>query len=201
MGTDSPLNDALLRQVVLVLRGGGVILYPTETLVGLGGDATNAATVARIGQLKGRTSDKPFLVLMRDRAAIESRYGALPAAGRRLADAFWPGPLTLIIADQRRGGTIGVRVSPHPVVRQILGHFDRPLVSTSANLANDAPASQLSQVPLAIRSAVDLAIEFPCGAASDARPSSIVDVSGEAAQIVRVGAISRADLEPLLEVS
>src|SRR3954465_3400334 len=126
------------------LRDGGLVAFPTETVYGLGADAGNAAAIARLYQAKGRPAFNPLIAHVGDLEAAR-RIAAFDARAIRLAEAFWPGPLTLVlpkapgcaVADLGTAGldTIAVRVPTHPVARQILRAFGAPVVAPSANLS------------------------------------------------------------------
>ena len=125
-----------------MLAAGGLVAFPTETVYGLGADATNAGAVARLYDAKGRPSFNPLIAHVTDMAAART-LARFDRAAERLAAAFWPGPLTLVlprrpgcpVAELATAGldTIAVRVPSHPVARDILAAFGRPLVAPSAN--------------------------------------------------------------------
>ena len=115
-----------IRKAAEILRAGGLVAFPTETVYGLGADASNARAVARLYAVKGRPADHPVIVHFAHADKAFSWAGALPAAARTLAASFWPGPLTLIVARSPRAGhfvtggqdTIGLRVPSHPVAQE-----------------------------------------------------------------------------------
>jgi len=125
-----------------ILRAGGLVSFPTETVYGLGGDATNDRAVARIFAAKGRPSFNPLIVHLPDVATV-SRFARLEGEAERLADAFWPGPLTLVLPLRDGGGlsplvsaglpTVAVRVPDHPLARALLAETGRPVAAPSAN--------------------------------------------------------------------
>ena len=158
---------------------GGVILYPTETVYGLGGRAADGRSASRIGAIKGRGL-RPLIVL------LNAPPPDLPPLAAALGAAFWPGPLTLIVpawdglAPEILGpeGTVGVRVSPHPVARALIQAVG-PITSTSANRHGDPPARSLEGLALPVDAAIDV------GALPPASPSTLVD--GRTGQILREG--------------
>ncbi|GGD37440.1 L-threonylcarbamoyladenylate synthase [Sinisalibacter lacisalsi] len=125
-----------------ILRAGGLVSFPTETVYGLGADASNDHAVARIFEAKGRPRFNPLIVHLPDVAAV-ARYARLEGAAERLADAFWPGPLTLVLPLREGGGlsplvsaglpTVAVRVPDHALARALLAAADRPVAAPSAN--------------------------------------------------------------------
>lgn len=187
------------------LRAGGLIAYPTETVYGFG-CALQPAALSALARLKRREARKPFLLLVRDRRELQGLRWT-PAA-TRLADAFWPGPLTLVLATGATGlppevtgpgGTVAVRASPHPGVRALLTALGAPITSTSANAPGAAPASSAAEV----RRALDV-LEAPDvwvldgGALPPSAPSTIVDCSGFRPRVLRAGAIPTERLREIV---
>jgi L-threonylcarbamoyladenylate synthase len=190
--------------VVKLLLRGGVIGYPTETVYGLGGDATLGFVVQRVCQLKGRHFGKPLLVLVSDEEAVSSVAADIPEKARTLMDRFWPGPLTLIFeakptlprpltGEQRR---VGVRVSSDPVCRAILKQFQKPLVSTSANTEGRRPASTAEEVLRYFGETVDLIVDG--GRRGLMVPSTLLDVSEDPPHLLRRGAVAVRDIERVI---
>jgi L-threonylcarbamoyladenylate synthase len=135
------------------LRRGEVVAYPTETVYGLGADALSIEAVERLRSLKGRDAEQGLSVLVSDLADLERWAADLPGRARRLARAFWPGPLTLVVPVPAGRlpavGTalgVGFRCSPHPTAAALAAAFGAPLVSTSANRSGEAPARSAREV-------------------------------------------------------
>ena len=186
-----------LDPVVRHLAAGGTLAYPTETVYGFGGGCT-AEGVERILALKGRGEDRPLLVLLPDLEAAASLRWTDEA--RELASIFWPGALTLVLADPEAtfpagvrspSGTVAVRVSPHPFVVALLGLTREPLTSTSANAPAEAPA-------LTAGDARDAAVRLGAGAEMlvvdagplpPSGPSTLVDCSAGEPVLLREGTI------------
>jgi L-threonylcarbamoyladenylate synthase len=191
----SPEPGAIARAAA-ILRDGGVVAFPTETFYGLGAAADDAAAVRRIFQLKGRDETKPLLVLVDSVAMAESLAAGLTARARELMARHWPGALTLVLR-ARPGlppaltagtGTIGVRLSPHPVARDLVRALGRPVTAPSANREGAAPASTAAAVLAAFDGAIDLVLDG--GATTGGAASSVVDVTTEAARVLREGAVA-----------
>jgi L-threonylcarbamoyladenylate synthase len=133
-------RDSIARAAVL-LRQGGVVAFPTETVYGLGALAFDARAVARIFEIKGRPSFDPLIVHVADRSMLEEVVSAVPASGETLIERFWPGPLTLVLAKRPAVpglvtaglSTVAVRMSDHPVARALLEAVGSPLAAPSAN--------------------------------------------------------------------
>ncbi|MBL6975039.1 MAG: threonylcarbamoyl-AMP synthase [Deltaproteobacteria bacterium] len=188
-----------LERAVHRLRQGGVIIHPTSTLYGFGGDATNPAVAARIRGLKGGRAG-PFIVLASDTDAALSLAAEVPDGALALARDFWPGPLTLVLPAakgvlpgvQAPDGTFAVRVDPHPVARDLCRALDRPLLSTSANRSGAPPPGRAADVDAALVAATDLFIEDAAPLAG--APSTVVRFAPQGLEVLREGAISAADL-------
>lgn len=189
-------EPAALEAAAAILRRGGVVAVPTETLYGLAADATNEAAVRRLFAIKGRARDVAIPVIGADRAQVEACVGALGAAGGRLADAFWPGPLSLVVraapglprALLGGGDTVAVRVSSHPVAGALARALGKPITATSANRSGHEPAARPEDVLRELREAIDAILD--AGACAGGAPSTIVDVTGDVPRLVRAGAVA-----------
>ncbi|MGH7860248.1 MAG: L-threonylcarbamoyladenylate synthase, partial [Candidatus Binatia bacterium] len=178
-----------------------VVVYPTETLYGLGADASSEGAVERVAALKGRDAGKPILVIVSSREMLAGIVSEVSAAAERLMERFWPGPLTLVLPAKEglsrllTGGrqAIGVRISSHPLARALVEGLGRPLTSTSANRGGRSPATDLAAARGYFGSSVGAYVDGgPCGAA---RGSTVVDLSGTKALLVREGAVSASEIE------
>lgn len=125
------------------LRQGRIVAFPTETYYGLGVDPDNEQSISRLFHIKKRPSDKPLLLLVADKTQLESIVDSIPEAYHTLIDKYWPGPLTLIFPAKQTlsriltagSGTIGVRISPHPIATGLVESFRKPITATSANIS------------------------------------------------------------------
>lgn len=177
-----------------VLRRGGVIAYPTETFYGLGAVARDAGAVRRLAALKGRPDGKPLPLVAGDRAQVDE-VAVLDAAAERLARAFWPGPLTLVLparaglaAEVTGGGeTVGVRISGNAVARALALAVGGALVSTSANPAGGPPPARALDIDPDLRRRLDAMLD--AGTVPGGRPSTVVALNGGVARLVREGAV------------
>lgn len=200
----SPDGDRLA-EAARVLRRGGVVAYPTETFYGLGALATDAAAVARLLVAKGRPDGKPLPLLAADLAQVEA-VAALPPLARRLAAAFWPGPLTLVVparpglhpAVTGGGATVGIRVTSSPVAAALALAAGGALVATSANLAGAPPAITAQALDPALRARLDLVLD--AGPAPGGLPSTVVAVDGERLSLLRAGAVAAERIRALAGV-
>jgi L-threonylcarbamoyladenylate synthase len=186
------------------LRRGELVAFPTETVYGLGADAANPAAVARIFAAKGRPADHPLIVHVADAAQFERLARHVPDAARRLAAAFWPGPLTLIVErapgvpDAVTGGqdTVGVRVPSHPVARALLAAFGGGVAAPSANrFGRVSPTTAQHVVDEFGAASSAIAAVIDGGACDVGIESTIVDVSRGGVRVLRPGGVSAADVE------
>jgi L-threonylcarbamoyladenylate synthase len=176
------------------LRRGGVVAYPTETFYGLGALARDGAAVARIARAKGRPEGKPLPLVAADRAMVDEVAEVGPLAAR-LADRFWPGPLTLVLparpglpgAVTAGTGTVGIRVPGSEVARALSRAAGGPIVSTSANPAGGPPPTRAGDLEPGLRSRLDAVLDG--GAAPGGLPSTVVAVEGGRVRLVRPGAV------------
>jgi len=196
-----------VRRAAEILRRGGLVAFPTETVYGLGADASSAAAVARLYAVKGRPGSHPVIVHF---ATVEQAFSwarEVPDAARRLAARFWPGPLTLILkraphaGDFVTGGqdTIGLRVPAHPAAQALLREFGGPIAAPSANRFGRVSPTCAEHVRQDLGTAVDLVLEG--GSSEVGIESTIVDLSRGRAVLLRPGAISPAELEDALGAS
>ena len=187
-----------------ILRSGGIVAFPTETVYGLGGDASSPAAVAQIYALKRRPPNHPVIVHLAGVEHVERWACEIPAAAQRLAARFWPGPLTLIlrrassVLDAVTGGqdTVALRVPSHPVAQALLTAFGGGVAAPSANRFGRVSATTAAHVRAEFGAQVELVLDG--GACAVGIESTIVDVSGEIPVLLRPGGITVADLEAAL---
>jgi L-threonylcarbamoyladenylate synthase len=188
-------GDSELSEAVAALRGGGVVIYPTETFYALGGDPRSASVVDRVFVLKGRDFSKPLPLIASDRSAVRSVVSQWPASAEALAGTFWPGPLSLLlpasssVPPRLHAGTgrLAVRVSPHPLARVLAEALGGLIISTSANLSGEPACRRLDEIDALLLTGVDAVLSG--GDLEGRQPSTIVDPTVEPPRLVREGAI------------
>jgi L-threonylcarbamoyladenylate synthase len=188
-------DPAALETAARVLRAAGLVALPTETFYGLGAQAFDPAAVARIFQLKGRPAEKPLLVLVDSLAMVERVAREISARAGRLAARYWPGPLTLVLpahpsvpAGLTAGtGTIGVRLSGHPVARALVTALGAPVTAPSANLHGGASPRTADEVIAALGTGLDLVLD--AGATPGGPASTVLDLTGAVPAVLRRGAV------------
>jgi L-threonylcarbamoyladenylate synthase len=198
--------DALaIADAVQVLASGGLIAFPTETVYGLGADATDGRAVARLYEAKGRPAFNPLIAHVPDAAAARA-LARFDADATRLAEAFWPGPLTLVlpktgdctVAELATAGldSVAVRVPDHPVAQKILTAFGRPVVAPSANRSGHVSPTQAAHVLADLGGRIDLIVDG--GATPVGVESTIVACLGEPL-LLRPGGLPRQAIERALQ--
>jgi len=183
-----------VEEAAALLRKGGIIAYPTETFYGLGVDGTNEAAVERIFEVKGRDSNVPVSLIIGDLSALEGLVRSVPEAGRRIADAFWPGAVTIVfeaapdVPEKLTAGTgkIGVRLTSHPVARAIARQLGRALTATRANRSGAGECLTAQEVFAVLGEDLDAVVD---GGRTPGPPgSTIVDVTVDPPKVLREGA-------------
>ncbi len=198
--------DAIARAAA-ILHDGGLVAFPTETVYGLGADATDDAAVARIYEAKGRPRFNPLIAHVADRAAA-ARHAIFDDRARALADAFWPGPLTLVLPKAPRCTisalalcgleTVALRCPAAPIARALLAAFGRPVAAPSANSSGGLSPTTAAHVADDLGDKVDLILDG--GACTVGLESTIVDLSVTPAALLRPGAITREDVATVIDI-
>jgi L-threonylcarbamoyladenylate synthase len=196
MATDADISGA-----AETLRRGGLVAFPTETVYGLGADADNAAALARLYAVKGRPGEHPVIVHVEAPAQLDEWAADVPITARRLGDALWPGPLTLVVRRAARvldgvtggGDTVGVRVPDQPVALALLRAFGGGIAAPSANRFGHVSPTTADDVRADLGDDVDVVLDDgPCTVGVE---STIVDCTGDELVILRPGGVTRALVE------
>jgi L-threonylcarbamoyladenylate synthase len=191
-------------KAVDILRRGGLVAFPTETVYGLGADATNADAVLKIFAAKGRPPTNPLIVHVSDVETARHYAARWPDTAEKLAAAFWPGPLTLVvpkrpeIPDVVTAGrpTVGLRVPGHPLALELLRAFGGPIAAPSANRSTRVSATIGRHVRDELGDAVDLVLEG--GWCELGIESTVLDVSATVPRILRPGSVTREQIESVI---
>ena len=189
---------ALVAAAAAALLAGELIVLPTETVYGLAADPRNPAALARIFEAKGRDAGKPVALLISDPAQLAGEGASFPPVARRLAGAFWPGPLTLVLDGP--AGTIGVRWPDHPVPLAVIRRFGRPIGATSANRSGEPEARTAAEAAAALGATVALILDG--GPVHEMAPSTVVRVEASGAwRVLRAGAIPAEKIQAVAEAA
>jgi len=200
---EAPQRDAI-DEAAKWIRAGYVVAIPTDTLYGLAADPFSAAAVARVFDVKGRVADRALPLIAADVAQIASRLGPLSETAARLADRFWPGPLTLLMPAARQlarevsggTGTVGVRVPADAIARAVCTACGHPVTATSANLSGAPAAVAADDVEHALGDRIEFMLD--AGRTPGGAPSTIVDVTAGEPRLVRAGAIAWEEIQAWL---
>lgn len=200
-----PASDPdLASYAAALLSRGELVVYPTDTVYGLGAAASNEEAIRRLFSIKGRSLDKALPLLLSDASMLDRVVEEVSIVARKLIDRFWPGALTIVM--RRRPGfrslalagqdTVGVRVSDESIVRDIIHTLGEPVTGTSANRSGTRSPASAQEAAMQLGDLVPLVIDG--GPRPGARESTVVDVTVSPPRIVREGAVSRQELENVL---
>ncbi len=198
----NPVRD--FEAAIDALRCGDVIVFPTETLYGLGADALNSEAVEKVFKLKGRDSRNPVPVLVAGPGMLRNLVSAIPPLAQKLMDRFWPGPLTLVLPAREdlpkpllnASAGIAVRISSQPIATQLLKELGRPMTATSANPSGKEPARTLQEAKRYFSGKVNFFLDG--GRLSSKSGSTVVEVVGAAIKIIREGDIAASELRSVV---
>jgi len=188
-------------QGIYILKEGGIVAFPTDTVYGLGAAVNLPQAVARVYQIKERPKNMPLPLLLADKSQISEVAEAVPPVARLLADKFLPGALTMVLLKSKSvpdtvtggGRTVAIRIPAHPVPLALARGLGTPIIGTSANLSGQPSALTAEEVDKQLDGRVDLIIDG--GRCPGGKESTIVDLTGETPVILREGAISKKELE------
>ena len=200
MSPTDPDPEAI-EQAATVLRKGGLVAFPTETVYGLGADVLNLDAIKRVFEAKGRPSDNPLIVHVAGTKQLDDIVDEIPDKGKILGEAFWPGPLTLVmkrtilVSDLVTSGldTVAVRMPGHPVALTLIRAFGEGIVGPSANLSGKPSPTAASHVYDDLRGHVDLILD--AGPTVIGLESTVVDVTVDPPVILRLGGLTRERIE------
>ena len=193
-----------IKEATAVLKNGGIIVYPTETVYGIGCDPFNMDAYEKVRGLKKRLDNKSYLLLASSLSQVEECAGELEAIPRRLADVFWPGPLTMVIKPSNQvpayllgvSNGIAFRVTSHPVAASLAREFGHPIISTSANITGQSPIITYEKALSVFGDRADLVIEN--SERLQGTPSTVIDLTSHYPQILREGSIPQSQIEEVL---
>ena len=191
-------------QAARILRNGGVAVFPTETVYGVGVDIRRAESVGRVFALKKRESSQPLMAHCASPVQMLEYVAEVPEWVQPLVSRFWPGPLALVFRSTDKvppvvtggGQTIGIRMVGHSVARDLLEELGAPIAGTSANLHGEPATSRFAAVSPVLLGQVDVALDS--GLCGKDVPSTVLDVTCRPPRVVRVGAVSVQDIEAVI---
>lgn len=203
--TDPAAPDpAVIERAAELLRTGGLVAFPTETVYGLGANALDPAAVRGIFAAKGRPSSNPLIVHVADPSQIANVAAEWPETARRLAERFWPGPLTIVVPKKpgipdevtAGGETVAVRCPNHPVARALIAEAGVPVAAPSANRSTELSPTRAEHVLRGLGGSIDLILDGgPCPGGIE---STVVDVTGDVVRLLRPGLVTVPMLEAVV---
>lgn len=203
--SEEQIDKQKLEEAGVIIKAGGLVAFPTETVYGLGGDALNPASSKKIYAAKGRPSDNPLIVHIADMEALPPIVAEIPEQAKRLAEVFWPGPLTMIfrksdlVPHETTGGldTVAVRMPVHKVAREFIRAAGGYVAAPSANLSGRPSPTVAKYVAEDMDGRIEMIIDG--GDVEIGLESTIVDMTVEEPMILRPGYITKEMLEEVLE--
>lgn len=198
--------DGALERALEILRRGGVVAMPTDTVYGIGADGFDAAAIDKLFVAKDRPANKAIMLLLGDEGDVEKTAATVTPTARRLARTFWPGGLTLVVQGREElprnlcaeNGTIGLRLPNSEVVRNLVRGFGRPLAVTSANRSGGANPQTAQMVLADLDGRIDLILDG--GMTPQSVASTVLDCTVEPPRVLREGAIKVSEIENALGV-
>ena len=178
-----------------IIRQGGLIIFPTETVYGIAADYSNPQTMQKLREVKKRSAEKPFSVLIAQSGLISNHTFMTNPLSYKLIDRYWPGPLTLVVASKEEGETIGVRMPDHAIALKLVQESQCTIAAPSANFEGNPPPSTCQEALRDLEGLVDTAIDG--GPSKLGMGSSVVDLTQEKPVVLREGIIKQADVETI----
>lgn len=190
----------MIHEASRIIRAGGLVIFPTTALYGMGVDALNEKALEKVFRIKGRKKNKPLLILVESIESVEDYVEEIPQAARNLMQAFWPGHLTLVFKAKRHlpeiltagTGKIGIRLPRHPVALALVQQTGGPITGTSANLSEQASVSTIEGLPETILQGADLLLDS--GPLKGGAGSTVLDVSCIPPRLIREGNLASQEI-------
>ncbi len=181
-----------IKEAAQVIRKGGIVAVPTDTVYGLAADSTNRRAIDRLYEIKNRSKDKPFSLLIADTLMLGKLGIRVTDMAGKYITKFWPGALTIIMEDDT-GRKIGLRLPGNDIARELIRCSGVPLACPSANLSGEDPSDSAIEVKKIFDELIDLVIDD--GIKHTGRESSVIDLTSNPPRLLREGAISRKELD------
>jgi len=190
-------DESLIEKAARIIKAGGIIIFPTRTLYGIGADALNPKAVDRVFSIKKRLASKPISILVDSISAVRSLVSEIPPSAEVLMEKFWPGRMTIVFkADDQvpsnltaGTGKIGIRVPEHPVAVKLLQFLDVPVTGTSANFSGSQGCHRITDLPSDMIGQINLILDS--GSLRGGIGSTVIDVTTFPPTILREGVVSR----------
>ena len=189
-------DPSVITQAAQMLREGGLVAFPTETVYGLGADATNPKAIERLNQVKGRPPEKPYSLHLYSMDQVRAFVRSVPPLAERLMQRFWPGPLTIVMPG-KDGKSVGFRLPDHPIAHAFLRACDLPVAAPSANRSGSPPPTDAKEVLAALGDTFDCLLDG--GPTNLGRESTVVEIVDGRLEIRREGAIATEAILALIK--
>lgn len=186
---------AKLKRAALILKDGGLVAFPTETVYGLGANMRDEKAIERIYRIKNRPKNKPLTIHVAEIDMVKEMVGNIPKNAKRLVAKFWPGPLTLILKD-KNGKKIGFRMPDNRIAFLLIKEAAVPVVAPSANISGRRPPTSAKEVLRDLDGKMDMVLDG--GRTKIGVESTVVDLSGRGFKILRKGAISEEEIRKVI---
>ncbi len=178
-----------------VIRKGGLVIFPTETVYGIAADFSNPQAMGRLRAVKKRAADKPFAILVSQRGLISNYTSMADPLLYKFIDAYWPGPLTVVVPAKEEGKTIGVRMPDHPIALRLVQESQCTIAAPSANVGGKNPPTTCDEALKDLDGLVEVAIDG--GTSKIGSSSSVVDLTNQKPIVLREGVITESDVEAM----
>ncbi len=189
----SHIDYDLINEAAQVIQNGGLVVFPTETVYGIAANFDDPKALQALREVKQRADTKPFSVLISEKEAIDDLAVPVSLATYKIADAFWPGPLTVVVPSRTKGQTIGLRMPDHPVALALVQHAGCPVAAPSANVEGESPARSCDEALKKLDGLVEMAID--AGPTSIGQSSTVVDLTTVLPKILRPGPVTEKELD------
>jgi len=186
-----------INEAASILRNGGLVAFPTETVYGLGANLLDKEAVGKVYGIKKRPKNKPLTVHIADIKTVKKMIGKIPLSAKRLAERFWPGPLTVLLKDSR-GRKTGFRMPDSRIAFLLIRKAGVPVVAPSANISGNRPPKSMKAVLRDLDGKIDMALDG--GKTRIGVESTVVDMSGKNFRILREGAISKSEIQKAIKI-
>ena len=187
-------DENLLEEAAEIIKSGGLVIIPTETVYGIAANMLNKKTIEKLSKIKNRPKDRPFSLHIYKKESIDEFAKDIPIYGYKLMDRFWPGPLTLVFKSEgKNSDTVGIRMPDDEIAFKIIARSQVPVVCPSANISGKPAPVNFEDAIKDLKGLVDFAID--AGPTRLQMESSVVDLTCEPWRILREGAISKKDIE------
>lgn len=181
------------RHILKEIQNGAVFIYPTETIYGIGGLTIGEFVFKRVLAVKKRPPENPFILVASKRGCISSLQPRFSTSAELLASTFWPGPLTMVMFCASLESETALRITDHPFIVEINGHFELPLISTSANISGEPYNADPDHIYNVFSDSVDFM--FDAGWLPPSKPSTVIKSFNDSIEILRVGAVSEEQIQ------